>query len=83
MCLSLLSYQELCYLSSTASAKQEVESNICAHILQVQTYKGPTFCDYCGKIMIGLVKQGLKCEGRLSVFGVTVDHLTLCCVGPL
>lgn len=46
-----------------ATAKQEVESNICAHILQVQSYKGPTFCDYCGKIMIGLVKQGLKCEG--------------------
>ena len=47
-----------------ASAKQEVQSNICAHILQVQTYKGPTFCDYCGKIMIGLVKQGLKCDGK-------------------
>ena len=50
---------------SAVSAKQE-DTNICAHILQVQSYRGPTFCDFCGQIMVGLVRQGLKCDGMLS-----------------
>ena len=51
--------------ATTDSAKQEADTNICAHLLQVQSYKGPTFCDHCGRIMIGIAKQGLKCEGRV------------------
>ncbi|CAD5207919.1 unnamed protein product [Bursaphelenchus okinawaensis] len=31
------------------------------HNVQVQSYKTPTFCDYCGEILVGLIKQGLKC----------------------
>lgn len=46
-----------------ADAKQEYDDTICPHILRVQTYKGPTFCDYCGVILLGLLKQGLSCEG--------------------
>lgn len=33
------------------------------HGLVVHSYKVPTFCDYCGEMLFGLVRQGLKCEG--------------------
>uniref|UniRef100_A0ACB8GBT5 Uncharacterized protein n=1 Tax=Sphaerodactylus townsendi TaxID=933632 RepID=A0ACB8GBT5_9SAUR len=32
------------------------------HMLYVHSYKAPTFCDYCGEMLWGLVRQGLKCE---------------------
>uniref|UniRef100_A0A915C9X9 protein kinase C n=1 Tax=Parascaris univalens TaxID=6257 RepID=A0A915C9X9_PARUN len=31
------------------------------HVLAVTSYKTPTFCDYCGEILVGLIKQGLQC----------------------
>lgn len=34
------------------------------HALYVHSYKAPTFCDYCGEMLWGLVRQGLKCEGE-------------------
>ncbi|XP_052744203.1 serine/threonine-protein kinase D1 isoform X2 [Bicyclus anynana] len=33
------------------------------HALSVHSYKAPTFCDFCGEMLFGLVRQGLKCEG--------------------
>lgn len=33
------------------------------HTLYVHSYKVPTFCDFCGELLFGLVKQGLKCFG--------------------
>ncbi|XP_030629764.1 serine/threonine-protein kinase D3 [Chanos chanos] len=33
------------------------------HALYVHSYKAPAFCDYCGEMLWGLVRQGLKCEG--------------------
>ncbi|KAL3082898.1 hypothetical protein niasHS_010700 [Heterodera schachtii] len=33
------------------------------HTLFVHSYKTPTFCDFCGELLFGLVKQGLKCQG--------------------
>lgn len=36
------------------------------HALAVHSYKTPTFCDFCGEMLFGLVRQGLKCEGELS-----------------
>lgn len=38
------------------------------HTLYVHSYKAPTFCDYCGEMLWGLVRQGLKCEGMCSKF---------------
>lgn len=34
------------------------------HALTVHSYKVPTFCDFCGEMLFGLVRQGLKCEGK-------------------
>ncbi|XP_036322643.1 serine/threonine-protein kinase D3-like [Rhagoletis pomonella] len=33
------------------------------HTLNVHSYKAPTFCDFCGEMLFGLVRQGLKCDG--------------------
>uniref|UniRef100_A0A158PSQ3 protein kinase C n=1 Tax=Brugia pahangi TaxID=6280 RepID=A0A158PSQ3_BRUPA len=33
------------------------------HVLSVHSYKSPTFCDFCGEMLFGLMKQGLKCRG--------------------
>lgn len=33
------------------------------HCLAVHSYKSPTFCDFCGEMLFGLVRQGLKCDG--------------------
>jgi hypothetical protein len=35
------------------------------HALAVHSYKAPTFCDFCGEMLFGLVRQGLKCEGEV------------------
>lgn len=32
------------------------------HILSVHSYRSPTFCDYCGEILVGLVRQGFRCS---------------------
>uniref|UniRef100_A0A671M4M0 protein kinase C n=1 Tax=Sinocyclocheilus anshuiensis TaxID=1608454 RepID=A0A671M4M0_9TELE len=46
------------------SAQATVEDfQIRPHALYVHSYKAPTFCDYCGEMLWGLVRQGLKCEG--------------------
>ncbi|XP_064622260.1 serine/threonine-protein kinase D3-like isoform X4 [Lineus longissimus] len=45
-----------------ASASME-DLQIRPHILYVHSYKSPHFCDFCGEMLFGLVRQGLKCEG--------------------
>lgn len=40
------------------------------HTLAVHSYKAPTFCDFCGEMLFGLVRQGLKCEGRRFSFRI-------------
>ena len=32
------------------------------HSLTIHSYKTPTFCDWCGEMLFGMFKQGLKCE---------------------
>lgn len=46
------------------------ELQIRPHVLYVHSYKSPHFCDFCGVMLFGLVRQGLKCEG-LSVHPFT------------
>lgn len=46
------------------SASATVEDfQIRPHCLFVHSYRAPTFCDHCGEMLWGLVRQGLKCEG--------------------
>ncbi|KAM8847401.1 serine/threonine-protein kinase D3-like isoform 2-T2 [Synchiropus picturatus] len=33
------------------------------HALYVHSYRSPAFCDDCGEMLWGLVRQGLKCQG--------------------
>ncbi|XP_056151850.1 serine/threonine-protein kinase D1 isoform X2 [Lampris incognitus] len=47
-------------LSATATVE---DFQIRPHSLFVHSYRTPTFCDHCGEMLWGLVRQGLKCEG--------------------
>ncbi|XP_007237722.2 serine/threonine-protein kinase D2 isoform X2 [Astyanax mexicanus] len=46
------------------SAAATVEDfQIRPHALNVHSYRAPAFCDHCGEMLFGLVRQGLKCDG--------------------
>lgn len=44
------------------------------HQLNVHSYKSPAFCDFCGEMLFGLVRQGLKCECKpfLLIFSLLI-----------
>ncbi|EPY81175.1 serine/threonine-protein kinase D1 [Camelus ferus] len=50
------------YQEEEASATFE-DFQIRPHTLFVHSYRAPAFCDHCGEMLWGLVRQGLKCEG--------------------
>jgi hypothetical protein len=45
------------------------------HALAVHSYKAPTFCDFCGEMLFGLVRQGLKCEGEALLKVLLISSL--------
>lgn len=45
------------------------------HSLSAVTYKFPTFCDFCGEMLYGLVRQGLRCSGCRLNFHKRCAHL--------
>ncbi|XP_038641995.1 serine/threonine-protein kinase D2 isoform X1 [Scyliorhinus canicula] len=47
-------------LSGTATFE---DFQIRPHALNVHSYRAPAFCDHCGEMLFGLVRQGLKCDG--------------------
>lgn len=51
------------------------------HALYVHSYKAPTFCDYCGEMLWGLVRQGLKCEGKSDFHCIFVVYICNRCRG--
>ncbi|TNM93623.1 hypothetical protein fugu_001799 [Takifugu bimaculatus] len=46
-----------------AGSTTATEVRIRPHSLVVYSYRMPTFCHYCGEMLWGLVRQGLKCDG--------------------
>lgn len=50
-------------LSILAAATFE-DFQIRPHALNVHSYRAPAFCDHCGEMLFGLVRQGLKCDGE-------------------
>eukprot|EP00118_Oscarella_pearsei_P028549 m.2447 g.2447 ORF g.2447 m.2447 type:complete len:889 (+) comp8663_c0_seq1:136-2802(+) len=42
---------------------RESSMNVLSHVLLVHSYKSPAFCDFCGEMLWGLIRQGLKCQG--------------------
>ena len=45
------------------------ELEIRPHVLKLYNYRSPHFCDFCGVMLFGIVRQGLKCEGKEVVLG--------------
>lgn len=62
----------VCFLPALATAE---DFQIRPHTLYVHSYKAPAFCDDCGEMLWGLVRQGLKCEGTTTVVH-TCRHMT-------
>ncbi|KAL5283373.1 PRKD1 family protein [Megaselia abdita] len=50
-------------LTASPLTYPSIETILRPHQLNVHSYRAPTFCDFCGEMMFGLVRQGLKCDG--------------------
>uniref|UniRef100_A0A0K0D8B7 Phorbol-ester/DAG-type domain-containing protein n=1 Tax=Angiostrongylus cantonensis TaxID=6313 RepID=A0A0K0D8B7_ANGCA len=35
------------------------------HTFEVHSYKRPTVCQYCKKLLKGIIRQGIQCRGSL------------------
>eukprot|EP00116_Pleurobrachia_bachei_P018232 sb/3478494/ len=52
---------------SFAASAESVNKDVVPHQLAIKSYRLPAFCDRCGQMLMGLVKQGLQCKRRFSV----------------
>ncbi|XP_060773666.1 protein kinase C, eta, b isoform X3 [Neoarius graeffei] len=48
--------------TANGGASQGFSINV-PHRFHVHNYKVPTYCNHCGSLLYGLVKQGLQCKG--------------------
>lgn len=63
MCIDSIFTPTVPLLSLLAAATFE-DFQIRPHALNVHSYRAPAFCDHCGEMLFGLVRQGLKCDGE-------------------
>lgn len=56
------------FVVCSAAAVTSEDFQIRPHALNVHSYRAPAFCDHCGEMLFGLVRQGLKCDGGDSIF---------------
>lgn len=49
--------------SSYSADMNDDDLQIRPHDLSVHSYGSPAFCDFCGEMLWGIVRQGLKCKG--------------------
>lgn len=64
MCFSLQYSNPVCMCVCVSALATVEDFQIRPHALYVHSYKAPAFCDDCGEMLWGLVRQGLKCEGK-------------------
>ncbi|CAH8679641.1 unnamed protein product [Schistosoma rodhaini] len=59
-----------CVIQIVLNDKIQIERQIqvVGHNFQVHSYRSPHFCDYCGEVLFGLVRQGLRCSGCCQNF---------------
>lgn len=70
--------QVFCFVLKPGSASV-AEMRMRPHCLVVQSYRTPTFCHHCGEMLWGLVRQGLKCEGKATAARSAELSLNNCC----
>ncbi|CAK8693917.1 unnamed protein product [Clavelina lepadiformis] len=46
----------------TSSGLRLPPQSVTQHVFQIHNYKRPTFCAHCGNLLVGVVKQGLRCK---------------------
>ena len=49
-----------CTVRSDGTIRHQQKQN--SHIFSDTTYYKPTFCDHCGSLLVGIIKQGLRCK---------------------